>query len=66
MKNPCFGCLKRTVTCHVVCSEYQHWSEENEKIKEQKRQESDGRQLSDGLIRKYWRNLKRGRSIANR
>ena len=66
MKCPCKGCGKRTITCHSVCAEYKEWSAHNEQIREMKRKETDRHQLSHGIVRKHWRNLKLGRSITQR
>ena len=66
MKCPCRGCENRTITCHGVCQEYKSWQEWHEGINKKKRMETDNRQLSHGLIRKYWRNIKLGRGVASR
>ena len=35
---PCKDCLDRVVGCHIECERYKAYLEENERIKEEKRQ----------------------------
>ena len=63
---PCKDCDHRTITCHSVCRDYQQWTEEHAKEVAQRRIETENRQLSRENARRFWKNLKRGRSIAQR
>lgn len=37
MRNsPCYGCDRRTSTCHGTCKEYADWTEERNAMKEKK------------------------------
>lgn len=41
MLAPCKGCKDRVLGCHSDCERYLEFSRENERIKEQRRKDSD-------------------------
>lgn len=45
MKDPCYGCNKRTATCHSTCTSYKLWKMEktnqNEAEKRKRKAEND-------------------------
>jgi hypothetical protein len=51
------GCDRRTLTCHGVCRKYEEWKIERAAIKDWIR-EKNMLEVSDTVIRKYWKNIK--------
>ena len=56
-KGPCFGCTRRTITCHGVCEEYKAFQKEREEINADLR-ERKSLHISNESMRKHWRNLR--------
>lgn len=63
---PCKDCGHRMTACHSECRAYKTWCEAHAEEVRRRNMESENRQLSRENARKYWKNLKRGRSIAQR
>lgn len=56
-KGPCYGCTRRTITCHGVCEEYKAFQKEREEINADLRKRKS-LHISDESMRKHWRNLR--------
>ena len=57
-KGPCYGCTRRTITCHGVCEDYQAYKKEREAINNDLRERKDFPYISEESKRKSWRNLR--------
>lgn len=57
-KGPCYGCTRRTITCHGVCREYQDWTQEREAINADLRKKKGECYISKESMKKHWRNLR--------
>lgn len=58
MKNPCFECNQRSISCHAVCELYKGFVEENEKRKKALREKKEIEQHFKSLFLNRRRNPK--------
>lgn len=57
---PCRGCQRREIGCHGKCEEYQTWSREKTKEREELREERRAHYtMNDDTLKQRYREIKR-------
>lgn len=52
----CYGCEKRTATCHIKCPDYLEFRQKRDKILEERLRQAE---YNDGVFQRYLRRIKR-------